>query len=94
MVPDERRAYHAGLALWNGVRDVNSISLGLAFSNRNDGRERLTPAQLDIAQAVVQYWCQQYDIEAVIGHKDVAPTRKDDPYRAPNFRVEDYACFV
>jgi N-acetyl-anhydromuramyl-L-alanine amidase AmpD len=42
----------------------------------------------------VQYWCQRYDIEAVVGHKDVAPTRKDDPYRAPNFRVEEYACFV
>jgi len=42
----------------------------------------------------VQYWCQRYDIEAVVGHKDVAPTRKDDPYRTPNFRVEDYAGFV
>ena len=94
MVPDERRAWHAGKALWNGVTDVNSISLGLAFACRHDGQEKLTAAQLDIAQAVVQYWAQRYDIEAVVGHRDVAPARKTDPYRAPNFRVEDYACFV
>jgi N-acetylmuramoyl-L-alanine amidase len=94
MVPDERAAWHAGVSEWNGVRRVNDISLGLAFSNRNDGQEPLTDAQLDIAKAVVQYWCQRYDIEAVVGHKDVAPTRKTDPYRAPNFRVEDYAGFV
>ena len=94
LVPDERRAWHAGVSEWNGVKRVNDISLGLSFSNRNDGKEHLTDAQLDIAQAVVQYWAQRYDIEAVVGHRDVAPARKTDPYRAPNFRVEDYACFV
>jgi len=94
LVPDERRAWHAGKGSWNGITDVNSISLGLAFSNRNDGKELLTQAQLDIAQAVVQYWCQRYDIEAVVGHRDIAPQRKTDPYLAPNFRVEEYARFV
>ena len=91
IVPDERRAWHAGKAKWQDITDVNSASLGLAFANRNNGKEPLTSAQLDIAQAVIQYWRQRYDIEAVVGHRDVAPQRKTDPYLATNFRLEDYA---
>jgi N-acetylmuramoyl-L-alanine amidase len=91
IVPDDRRAWHAGKSKWQDITDVNGASLGLAFANKHDGREPLTNAQLDIAQAVVQYWRQQYDITAVVGHRDVAPQRKTDPYLAPNFRLEDYA---
>lgn len=91
IVPDERRAWHAGKSRWQDVTDVNGASLGLAFANRHDGKEPLTSAQVDIAQAVVQYWRQRYDIDAVVGHRDVAPQRKSDPYLAPNFRLEDYA---
>jgi N-acetylmuramoyl-L-alanine amidase len=91
IVPDDRRAWHAGKSKWQDIADVNGASLGLAFANKHDGREPLTQAQLDIAQAVVQYWRQQYDITAVVGHRDVAPQRKTDPYLAPNFRLEDYA---
>jgi N-acetylmuramoyl-L-alanine amidase len=93
MVPDERKAWHAGRSEWNGIRDVNDISLGLSFSNRNDGTELLTDAQLDIAKAVVQYWRSRYDITAVVTHTMVARPvgRKNDPERAPNFRLEDYA---
>lgn len=91
IVPDERRAWHAGKSKWQDITDVNGASLGLAFANKHDGREPLTSAQLDIAQAVVQYWRQRYDIDAVVGHRDVAPQRKTDPYLAPNFRLEDYA---
>lgn len=91
IIPDDRRAWHAGVSRWRDITDVNSASLGLAFANRHDGKEPLTSAQLDIAQAVVQYWRQRYDIDAVVGHRDVAPSRKTDPYLAPNFRLEDYA---
>ena len=91
IVPDERRAWHAGKSRWQDIADVNGASLGLAFANRHDGKEPLTSAQVDIAQAVVQYWRQRYDIDAIVGHRDVAPQRKSDPYLAPNFRLEDYA---
>ena len=91
IVPDERRAWHAGKSRWQDIADVNGASLGLAFANRHDGKEPLTSAQVDIAQAVVQYWRQRYDIDAIVGHRDVAPQRKTDPYLAPNFRLEDYA---
>ena len=91
IVPDDRRAWHAGKSRWQDITDVNSASLGLAFANRHDGKEPLTSAQVDIAQAVVQYWRQRYDIDAIVGHRDVAPQRKTDPYLAPNFRLEDYA---
>ena len=90
-MPDDRRAWHAGKGQWRDHTDPNDCSLGLAFANRHDGKEPLTPAQLDIAQAVVQYWRQRYDIIEVVGHRDVAPRRKTDPYLAPNFRLEDYA---
>lgn len=91
IVPDERRAWHAGKSRWQDIADVNGASLGLAFANTHNGQEPLTSAQVDIAQAVVQYWRQRYDIDAVVGHRDVAPQRKTDPYLAPNFRLEDYA---
>lgn len=94
LVPDDRRAWAVGVSVWKGVRDVNSVSLNLAFSNRNDHHEPLTDAQLAAARAVIAEWRARWPaIEEVTTHAIVARPvgRKHDPEAAPNFRLEDLA---
>ena len=94
VVPDDRAAWHAGVSEWNGVKNINGISLGLAFVNPNNGVTPLTPQQIAIAKGVIQYWRQQYaTIEAVTTHAAVAlpKGRKSDPEAVPNFRLFDFA---
>jgi N-acetylmuramoyl-L-alanine amidase len=93
LVPESRRAWHAGKGQWDGHADVNGCSLGLAFSNRHDGTEPLTPFQVASARDVVEGWRAKYPgIRAVVTHGDVAlpKGRKDDPSRSPGFNLADY----
>jgi N-acetylmuramoyl-L-alanine amidase len=91
LVDAKHRAWHAGVAEWNGVTDVNSISLGLAFDNPQDGVTPLTGAQIRVAKAVIQGWLQRYPtIEAIVTHREIAPTRRQDPHLAPNFFRDDW----
>lgn len=93
IVPDDRTAWHAGVSEWNGVQNINGISLGLAFVNPNDGVIPLTPQQIAIAKGVIQYWRQKYAIEGIVTHAAVARPRgrKTDPEAVPNFRLFDFA---
>ena len=93
VVPDDRTAWHAGVSEWNGVQNINGISLGLSFVNPNNGQIPLTPQQIAIAKGVIQYWRQKYPIEAVTTHAAVARPvgRKTDPEGVPNFRLFDFA---
>lgn len=93
MVPDTRRAWAVGKSAWRGATDVNGISLSLAFSNRNDGTEPLTPAQIAAAKQVIAEWRAKWAIEEVTTHKIVARPvgRKHDPEAAPNFSLAEFA---
>jgi N-acetylmuramoyl-L-alanine amidase len=92
LVPDTRRAWAVGKSAWRGVTDVNGISLNLAFSNRNDGKEPLTAAQIAAAKQVIGEWKTRWQIEDVTTHKIVARPvgRKRDPEAAPNFNLGEY----
>jgi len=92
IVPDTRRAWHAGKAAWNGVSDVNGVSLGVAVSNRQDGKELITPAQFTALRQVIADWKAKWQIEAVVTHKMCARPvgRKHDPEAAPNFKVDEW----
>jgi N-acetylmuramoyl-L-alanine amidase len=93
LVPESRRAWHAGVGKWDGHTDVNGCSLGLAFSNRHDDTEALTPAQIASARTVVGEWRVKYPgIQAVVTHGDVAlpKGRKSDPAHSPGFSLADY----
>lgn len=86
-VEDTRVAWHA--------KGHNRDSLGLAFSNRNDGTESLTSVQIAVAKGVVQRWLRGYpSIRAVLGHRDVSPERKTDPYNAPNFDLGPFRALL
>lgn len=83
LVPEDKRAWHAGAARWGGVRDVNSHSVGIEVANF--AREGCLPAFPE-AQMVALEWLlrgvmERWGIGAarVLGHSDVAPDRKTDP---------------
>lgn len=90
LVPFERRAWHAGVSEWKGRHNVNNFSLGFAFANRNDGIERLTTEQIAVMKALVQGVRERLPAVEVVTHTMVAPGRKHDPERAPNFALADY----
>ena len=79
LVPEERRAWHAGQGSWGNAGDVNSRSLGIELDNDGTGPfgpELMTTLEGLLAQLLTRYALQP---EAVIGHQDMAPDRKEDP---------------
>lgn len=87
------RAWHAGKSSWQGVPDCNDYSIGLAFANKHDGLEPLTPIQIAVMQAVVQSVRQLYPNIEVCTHADVSPGRKTDPLHSPGFNIGDYRSY-
>ena len=83
LVPEERRAWHAGAGSWAGCADVNSASIGIELDN--DGAspfaEPLMRSLLDLLPGILARW--GIAPEGVIGHSDMAPGRKSDP--GPHF---------
>lgn len=83
LVPEDRRAWHAGAASWAGETDVNSISIGIEIANA--GHDGGLPAYPDEQIASVIALCRgivaDWGIppERVLAHSDVAPARKEDP---------------
>lgn len=83
LVPEHRRAWHAGLACWRGEPDVNSRSIGIEIANPGHawGYRPFPPAQLQAALGLARGIIARHGIPArnVVGHSDVAPNRKEDP---------------
>jgi N-acetylmuramoyl-L-alanine amidase len=83
LVAEERRAWHAGLSCWGGERDMNSVSIGIELAN--GGPDFGSPPFAEAQIAAVIALCR--DILArrkipprrVLGHSDIAPSRKIDP---------------
>jgi len=83
MVPESRRAWHAGKAIWEGVEDINSRSIGIEIANPgHDWGYRNFPAvQMAAVRALCADIVARHGVapEHVLGHSDVAPLRKADP---------------
>jgi len=79
LVPEDRRAWHAGHGQWGAVKDVNSRSVGIELANPGD-----TPfpePQMRALEAVMRGIMARWPVppERVIAHSDMAPMRKRDP---------------
>jgi N-acetylmuramoyl-L-alanine amidase len=82
LVPDSRRAWHAGRSWWKDLPSVNDFSLGWEIANRNDCVELYTDAQYEsVAKAAAHYIRQGMPLEAFVSHASVARPRgrKSDP---------------
>jgi N-acetylmuramoyl-L-alanine amidase len=83
LVPEERRAWHAGQALWEGESDVNSRSIGIELVNPGHefGYRPFPAAQIATLIRLCQEILERWPIAPwrVLGHSDVAPLRKEDP---------------
>ncbi|HEY0504897.1 MAG TPA: N-acetylmuramoyl-L-alanine amidase [Lysobacter sp.] len=79
LVAEDERAWHAGASRWGGVADLNSGSIGIELDN--DGVEPFSRAQIDTLLKLLDDITGRLDIprHLVIGHGDIAPTRKRDP---------------
>ena len=83
LVPEDKRAWHAGVSYWRGIRDVNSASIGIELDHPGHalGYRPFAEAQIDALVPLLHSIVQRYDIPRanVVGHSDVAPQRKTDP---------------
>ncbi len=83
LVPEEMRAWHAGASSWRGEADVNSRSIGIELVNPGHefGYRAFPGAQVEALIRLSRDILARHPIPArnVVGHSDVAPTRKQDP---------------
>jgi N-acetylmuramoyl-L-alanine amidase len=89
LVPDEERAWHAGLGFWEGITDMNTWSVGIEFVNRNDGRDPFDAPQLAAGAEIAAAVCTRYHILPIrsnfVQHLEYARPlgRKSDPAAFP-----------
>jgi len=83
MVPEDKRAWHAGRSYWRGITDVNSASIGIEIVNPGHefGYRPFPEEQMDALCVLVADIRARHIIPRanVVGHSDVAPARKEDP---------------
>ena len=93
LVPEDRRAWHAGISFWRGHTALNARSIGIEIVNPGhewgyrDFPALQMAAVCDLSLGILA----RHAIPArnVIGHSDVAPDRKQDP--GEKFGWEDLA---
>jgi N-acetylmuramoyl-L-alanine amidase len=83
LVPEARRAWHAGLSSWQGATDINLRSIGIEIGNpgHSFGYPAFPDAQIEAVIALGRDIVARHHIRAdrVLAHSDVAPQRKSDP---------------
>ncbi len=79
LVEDKDVAYHAGASqMPDGRKNVNDFSLGIEMLGTLDGQ--YTEAQYKSVNELIDFLKIQYPIKFIVGHKDIAPGRKTDPW--------------
>jgi N-acetylmuramoyl-L-alanine amidase len=83
LVPEDRRAWHAGASAWGGATDINSRSIGIEIANAGHpgALPDFPPAQIEAVIALCRDIVGRHPIPShrVLAHSDVAPGRKLDP---------------
>ena len=79
LVDNNKRAWHAGKSYWRGYHDLNSRSLGIELVN--SGNEDYPEAQMKSLIKLLQHLIESLALNPknILGHSDIAPTRKLDP---------------
>lgn len=84
LIDEDKRAWHAGRGFWQGVRDINSASIGIELANPGHafGYRAFPKPQIDALLTLLSEIIERHptlDRRALWGHADVAPLRKEDP---------------
>jgi N-acetylmuramoyl-L-alanine amidase len=83
LVLEGKRAWHAGRSYWRGITDVNSASIGIELVNPGHefGYRPFPEAQMGSLIRLLAdiVWRHGIELGNILGHSDVAPTRKQDP---------------
>jgi N-acetylmuramoyl-L-alanine amidase len=83
LVAEERRAWHAGKSFWKGEADINAVSIGVEIVNPGHewGYRPFPDAQIETVVALLGDIRSRWSVpdSRILGHSDVAPSRKQDP---------------
>lgn len=90
LVDENRRAYHAGVSSWKGATALNASSIGIEIVNLGGQKaanglglnfQDFQAEQIDRVVELVKQIVVRHQIkpERILGHSDIAPTRKNDP---------------
>lgn len=90
LVNEDKRAFHAGISEWGGRKNLNYCSIGIELLNKdvNGGEAFNRPfeeKQIEALHALLDDIKTRHPIrnEYILGHDQIAPTRKNDP--GPHF---------
>jgi N-acetylmuramoyl-L-alanine amidase len=83
LVPEERRAWHAGVGGWAGETDVNAASVGIEIVNPGHewGYRPFPDDQIEAVIGLLDAVRGRWTVpdSRIVGHSDTAPARKTDP---------------
>jgi hypothetical protein len=79
LVKDENIAYHAGESrMPDGRTGVNNFSIGVELMNIEE--DEFTSEQYVAVNDLIAYLENKYEISYILGHNQIAPKRKTDPW--------------
>ncbi len=82
LVPEEKRAWHAGKSFWRGEESLNQRSIGIELSSPSMGQEAYPAKQIQSLERLCKDILRRHPAikaQNIVAHSDVAPTRKPDP---------------
>jgi len=91
LIDETERAWHAGVASWGSESNINSASIGVEIVNPGHefGYTPFPDVQMAAVTALSKEIIERHNIKPVhvLGHSDVAPTRKQDPGELFNWQM-------
>ena len=83
IVPDLYIAWHAGISFWKNNKSLNKDSIGIEISNPGHefNYKKYSKKQIQSILKLTKFLIKKYKIKSqnILGHSDIAPTRKNDP---------------
>lgn len=86
LVEEDKRAWHAGVSEWRGEMNINSASIGIEivngghdFPKPNGALPAYPDVQINAVIALSKSVISRWGPLIVLGHSDIAPSRKIDP---------------
>ena len=83
IVDEKKSAWHAGISSWGKDKMLNNSSIGIELDSRGHGTnyKKFSTLQMRTLERLLRIIIYKYsiDIKNILGHSDIAPTRKLDP---------------